>query len=256
MAYIGNLEKGSIISSNGNINVEVPPGADGTVLTADSSSSSGLSYQASAGGAGFNTINIVKIESTGTYTPTLGMKFCVVEIVGGGGSTAGISSTTVSQYRQNSGGGGGGYCKRVFDSVDIGVSQLVTVGLGGAAGIAGGFGNAGGNTSFGAFMTANGGSPGSSGLFTGQGGVATGGDINIQGQAGFTSSPTTTTPGFPGAGGSSMLGFGGRVYAVASTGNPGQNYGGGASGQYNPPSSPDKDGSAGAPGVCIITEYI
>lgn len=256
MAYEGVFQKGSIYSSDATKNIQVPVGVDGTVLTADSSDPSGLSYQSAGSSSGFNTINIVKFETSGTYTPTSGMKFCVVEMVGGGGSTAGLSSTSAGQYAQNSGGGGGGYCKKIFTSLDVGASQSITVGVGGAAAIAGGTGTAGGNSIFGSFMTANGGSSSGFGIFTGAGGIATGGDINIQGQAGFTSSATTGTPGFPGAGGSSILGYGGIVYAVSSTGNPGQNYGGGASGQYNTPSSASKGGSAGAPGICIITEYI
>jgi len=48
------------------------------------------------GGAVFNSVVMQVITITGTYTPTAGMQYCIIEVVGGGGGSgalAGFNST-------------------------------------------------------------------------------------------------------------------------------------------------------------------
>ena len=122
-----------------------------------------------------------------TYTPTAGTKRIRVTLVGGGGGGAGVPATGASQGAQGTAGAGAGACIREFTAAQIGVSQVVTVGLGGLGGV-GTTGGKGGDSTFGAFMTAFGGEGGNSAgpsansVATGSnGGSATGGEFNIFG---------------------------------------------------------------------------
>ena len=132
-----------------------------STLTAGSSititnSSGSVTIAASAGGAGFTSVVTQVFTSSGTYTPTTGMDYCIVEVVGGGGGSGGIAATTTSNSL-SPGGGGGGYARKLFASATIGVSQTVTIGAGGTAGAAGNNnGGAGGTTSLGSLISATG----------------------------------------------------------------------------------------------------
>ena len=104
----------------------------------------------SAGLSSFR-ISIQTITSSGTYTPTAGMIYCIIEVVGGGGGGGGCGNAASSQVSGGSGGGGGGYAKGSFSAATIGVSQSVTIGAAGVAGAVGaGAGGNGGTTSVGA----------------------------------------------------------------------------------------------------------
>ena len=85
--------------------------------------------------------------SSGTYTPTTGMVYCVVEGVGGGGGGGGASVTGAGSAVCG-GGGSSGYCRKVLTAAQIGTSASVTVGSGGSGGSgSGGSFAAGGNGS-------------------------------------------------------------------------------------------------------------
>lgn len=183
-----------------------------------------------------------------TYTPTTGLKYAVVEIVGGGGGAT-YTSAGSGAFSSAGSGAGGGYGRRTLTSTQIGASQVITIGSGGAAGTSGTpNGNAGGNSSFGAFITSNGGSGGISisgaSIFNPNfGGTATGGDVNIPGGSGVT-----------GAGGSSSslpLSLGGSSY-LSTMGNVSYGTGGNGIVVGNSNSGSGNNGNAG---VCIITEY-
>lgn len=126
-----------------------------------------------------------------TYTPTAGMKHCIVISTGGGGGGGGGDASAAANVGAGAGGGAGGTCIERFTAADIGASQTVTIGAAGAAGsTAGGNGGAGGNTTFGALHTANGGAGGigsgnaakrAGSTAGGAGGVPTGGLLNITG---------------------------------------------------------------------------
>jgi hypothetical protein len=199
----------------------------------------------SAGGSGSVVVQQL-FTVNGTYTPTAGMLYCIVEAVGGGGG-AGSSGTTT---RWGGGGGGGEYVRSRLTAAQIGASKAVTIGAGGTGGVSGN-GADGGDTSLGILVVATKGLGGianaGSGSLGGDGGSGGTGDFKTPGQAG---QPGTAVSGvYSGAGGSSYLGFGGRPVISAGAGSAGQNYGAGGSGGNN------GNGGAGSSGVIIITEY-
>lgn len=94
--------------------------------------------------------------NTWTKPTTLTPKKVFVQIWGGGASGGKGNAA-------NGGGGGSGeYIEAWFNSSDLGSSVTVTVGAGGVAKAAAGSGNVGGNTTFGALLTAVGGNGGDS----------------------------------------------------------------------------------------------
>ena len=227
-------------------------------------------------------INIQTFTTTGVYTPTLGMKYAIVEIVGGGGGGGGGTQNLNNDSIIAGGGGGGGYTKAVFTSATIGASQVVTIGTGGAGGT-GALSNGGNGiaSSFGALLVANGGSGGVAALilngapypgFTagGLGGtITTPGSYSITGQHGdqgynWRSGSADITMCTSGYGGCSFLSSCAgptrvETSVLIATAEAGNNYGGGGAGGAAAPSggAPSMStGGAGAPGLCIVTEYI
>ena len=161
-----------------------------------------------------------------------------VEVVGGG---AGGGGTYTGLTYDGTGGGAAGYsCKICTLSADV----SVVVGSGGAGGLYYQAGTSGGNSSFGAFCTANGGAFGNYGAYAfptgGVGGTASGGDINMPGQDGYN------------AGGSSKWGFGGAAtIGVSSTSKNGTGYGAGGGGGKHITGSYNGAGS-GSGGIVIV----
>src|SRR5215475_9778188 len=72
--------------------------------------------------------------TSGTYTPTPGMRSCIVECIGGGGGGGGGYAPAANQTMNGGGGGGGGYSRKFLTATQVGMSQVVTVGAGGAPG--------------------------------------------------------------------------------------------------------------------------
>jgi hypothetical protein len=219
-------------------------------------------------GTGFTSVVLRVFTGPGTYTPTSGMKFCVVECVGGGGGGGGAALTGAAQVSAGGGGGGAGYARSVFSAATIGASRVVNIGAGGTAGsTAGGNGGTGGTTSLGPLISAigGGGGNGSAAATTviqngGFGGIGTG-SFNAVGDAGKWSLAASTilAGSVSGGGGASALGGGGvgTVGTLGSAGNNGSNYGGGASGANNYLNQgTGKAGGVGGAGVIIITEFI
>lgn len=209
---------------------------------------------------------IQAFTGNGTYTPTSGMVYCIIEAVGGGGGGAGCPLTGAAQVAAGGGGGGGGYGRITASAATIGASQTVTVGTGGAGGTGNAAGSSGNNTSVGALITANGGAGGgNAGAATvttvggGNGGSATG-TVTINGGVGMPSFGSNGAV-HSGSGGSSY--YGGGAVAQASTsgavsgnGNTGTNYGSGGSGAISQQSGAAANGGAGAGGLVIITEFV
>lgn len=212
------------------------------------------------GSSGASIKRVVRqvFTSNGTYTPTSGMVYCDIEVVGGGGGGGGVGATGVGQVAVSGPGGGGGYGKKVVTAATIGASQAVTIGAGGTAGTsAPTAGGGGGTTSVGAIVNAGGGVGGTFGTaatstvtYGGGGGSGTGGDVNCVGAAGvisiaiFTGGSAILVPGTPGVGY-----FGGQD----NSGTPSKGAGGLASAIG--PSSSAAAGNPGADGIVIITEY-
>ncbi|MFN9803788.1 MAG: hypothetical protein ACK54Y_08175 [Bacteroidota bacterium] len=210
--------------------------------------------------------NIQVFTSSGTYTPTGNMRFCIVEAVGGGGGGGGVSSTGSSSGRGGGGGGGGGYFRRILSAADIGASKSVTIGGGGGGGgVGGGPGGNGGTTSFATFGTATGGIGGSFGgggvpSLGGAGGSGSGGNINVSGGTGSTGIAVNNANwgAQGGNGGQSFLGIGGSgVYVAGSsnTGESGLGFGGGGAGASSSLGAGSASGGAGANGIVIVTEF-
>ncbi|ELH3081521.1 hypothetical protein ACQ9AQ_19260 [Escherichia coli] len=203
-------------------------------------------------------LNVRTFTSSGTYTPTAGTKFVVVEVQGGGGGSGGVPATGSSSVAASGAGGAGAYAKAYITSGFSGVS--VTVGAGGAAGSSGGGdGGAGGTSSFGSLVSCPGGTGGGStgsvavSFPTSRGGstetaAPTGGNIiSSKGKAGAGSTVVNGTVGNFGTGAASPFSAGG-------TGGDGEN-GSGGGGWINFVSQSARAGYAGGKGLVVVWEY-
>jgi hypothetical protein len=201
---------------------------------------------------------------SGTYTPSTGMVFCDVEVLGGGGGGGGAAGAA-SNSAAGGGGGAGAYAKKLFTAATIGASQTVTIGAAGTGGAAGAnAGVAGGTTTFGAIITCTGGQGGTGASAStpinisgggNTGGVAAGGDINIQGFSGFAGlSMGGSSGGLSGQGAGSIYGPGGYQAGPNGVGGNASNKGAGGAGAATN-SATANAGGAGAPGYIVIIEY-
>lgn len=191
---------------------------------------------------------------SGTYTPSTGMDYCLIEIQAGGagGSPSGSAM---------SGGGGGEYRVGLFTADEVGSSRSITVGTGGGIGVAGG------TTVVTGLMHAEGGQIGypagavySGHTVVGRGGSrgGTGGTGGFRGVPGCAGSPGLwfydrgLQIGIGGNGGDSFMGAGGAgsfYQGGMRHGDPGTVGGGGGGGAVNSHSG------VGGDGIVVITEY-
>jgi hypothetical protein len=199
-------------------------------------------------------VQVKALGSSGTYTPTSGMKK-VLGIAVGGGAAGGNASATDSA---SGGGGGGGTVIRLMTAAQIGSSKSYAVANDSITG-----GNSTTLDTAGALMNAGGGSAGTQGagfsvvgvsVAGGAGGSASNGDINIPGQDGQRGIIYSGTKGWGGCGGSSAFGFGGEGANGAAGGN-GKVYGGGGAGGHAATTS-DRNGGFGAGGILYLIEFI
>jgi hypothetical protein len=109
-------------------------------------------------------LNVQKFTTSGTYTPTSGMKTCIALIWGPGGGSGGTEQySSGTNFSASSAGAAGSFAEVLLTAAQIGASQTITLGTLGAAGSAGN--HAGGNataTTFGSLVSVpgGGGSPG------------------------------------------------------------------------------------------------
>lgn len=211
--------------------------------------------QSSVDGAAFGV-------ASSTFTKHPDAVFAEAEIQGGGGSGGNAASTSAGNVSAGSGGSGGGWARKRAPIASFN-GLTVSVGLGGGVGAVA----AGGSTSFGAFLSAPGGPPGSTGangpatnipFGVTAGGLGTSGDINARGGMGFYALYSATA--LSGKGGESRFGEGAASTSGApTTGTPGisaDSYGSGGGGAANGQSVPSNiNGGAGKSGVAIIKEY-
>jgi hypothetical protein len=217
------------------------------------------------------TLGIVSVKkqvftSSGTYTPSTGMLYAIIECVGPGGG-GGSNTGTTSNATISAGGGGGAYSRVTVTAAAVGASKTVTIGTGGAGGTAAGAGsNGSGATSVGSLCTAPAGSGaagGANGVNGGAGGVAGTGDFSVPGAGGDSGAqaPSGTTNLGTGRGGGSGLGFGagGRATTTGSgtsaTGAAGSLSGGGGAGGIVVNLAATAAGGAGANGIVYIQEF-
>lgn len=143
------------------------------------------------------------ISSTETFIKPSGYQSFAVELFGaGGGGGGGISGAINTNKTGGGGGAGGGHAPRRFLSSELGpngASILITIGTGGAGGVGGSLptaGAAGGNSTFGSYLTATGGSGGLAGILGTSLTAATGGNL----PAGVGGSPNSIFQGGSGGG--------------------------------------------------------
>ncbi len=229
----------------------------------------------------FSSTRIQLFTGSGTYTPTSGMSYCIIETVGAGGGGGGASTTTAG-INTGGGGGSGGYARAVFTAATIGASQTITIGAGGTAGdTSGSNGATGGTTTVGSLVSCSGGAGGFGLSFSGvkavsQAGGAGGGTVTVTGQVGSADTSfgaggapgmgtyLTSGPqfgGIGGAGGNSRLGQGAASpnllggFSSTATGGAGQ-LGGGGAGGGSADGGTGAAGGAGGAGYVIVTEFI
>ena len=209
------------------------------------------------------------ITASGTYVPSANTIGAIVEAIGGGGGGGGTIGTIANYSYFGAGGGSGSYSRAYLTAAQIGASQPVTIGAGGAGGLnTGTAGGSGGDTSFGTLCVGKGGSGGSGypgGTVTspaGAGGVPGTGNIVAAGNPGSVGGYTYYSIFVSTGGGASA--FGGAAATPmppgTSTGIPGiaaNNYGSGGSGgvSINGPAAAEPGGN-GSPGVVVVTEFL
>lgn len=219
-----------------------------------------------SGGGGKMPVTTQVFTVSGTYTPSHGITSAVVECVGGGGGGGEIGENVIDTGG-GGGGGSGGYSRSVLSSAQIGTSQPVAIGVGGATQANGG------TTSFGSLVTALGGQGG--GTFNpagsafgppGRGAAPGTGNIALRGNDGGWGNYTPIQPpaaiAMGGAGAPSALG--GGTYGPIVSGNQAANgtdaggYGAGGTGAATNTMASGGTflpGGAGSSGICIVTEY-
>ena len=203
-------------------------------------------------------------KSSGTYTPTKGTRFIIVEIVGGGGAGGGCQVGYPNNAACGGGGMSGEYVKARVDNPTV---TTVTIGYGGT-GASASVGAPGGATSFGNTIIAKGGLGGNVlaegtvpgvvgpyGAYTKPGFTG----ANIIGSGSGYSSPGVRYSGIlamGGAGGDSILGAGAWSQAIVGEGINANGHGGGGGGAcvYGGMTQ-QRAGGSGMAGIAIIWEY-
>lgn len=235
-------------------------------------------WKLNAFGAGQGTgpaLNIVNFTGNGVYTPSPGVKNIIVKLVGGGGGSGGLPATAANSHSSCGGGGNGAYVEAMLTSAQIGASQPITIGTGGAAGVpAISTGGNGGATTFGTLLTAGGGQgssssgvnsdisagvPGTGGTFTINVGIdlgstqgANGASIVMRMSGGNFAAISAGTDN--GVTRQTNIGTGPNFsFVTPATGAANTGSGGGASTQSG--GQNNKGGAAGGSGRCTIIEY-
>lgn len=215
-----------------------------------------------------NVVVRVFTVGTSTYTPTVGMQFCIVEMVGGGGGGGGVSASTAGGDNSGGGGGAGAYVRSRLTAAQVGGGLAYTVGAKGTGGASGANdGNPGSDTTLGTtIVVAKGGAGGTAGSGTSSGGGGAGGlassctgdfaQNGMQGGMGIGGTITTINL-LRAAGGNSYFGPGARMNVGAANGSAAVagSYGGGGGGGSDSNAGGARSGGDGMDGVMIITEF-
>ena len=227
------------------------PAVDGSALTNLPSS-----------GALLTAIRVYTANDTWSKPGTL--SFVVVDVVGGGGAGGSVSGVA-SNNGAGAGGGAGGWGRKRIAAASLAATVAVTIGAAGAAAAVGNNpGGNGGTTSFGAHLSATGGTGGlgaAAGTWGsragGAGGTPTGHDLGHDGGKGFPGCQLTgANVGLViGYGADSALGNGGTgAGGNTADGQAATGYGAGGAGGYTI-NATGKVGGAGTAGVVIVYEF-
>lgn len=142
--------KGDLISATAaDTPARLAVGTNGQVLTADSTTSTGLKWATVSSSA---NVNSQDFTSSGTWTKPTGVTKVQVLLVGGGGAGGGATANS----KIAGGGGGGGMVKLEVIDVSAVSTVSVTIGAGGTGGTTYPAAD-GGDSTFGALLTAKGG---------------------------------------------------------------------------------------------------
>lgn len=226
---------------------------------------------AAPGASAFAFSTVIQVfTADGTYTPTAGMQYCIVEAIGGGGGGGGCISSSATRGSGGGGGGAGGYSRKTLSAATIGASKAVDIGaLGGGGASGNNAGSAGADTTLGTtLVVGKGGSGGAGGSDTGfgaggSGGVAGTGEvaaIGMNGHHGFgidAGASGAAVPTYGGDGGSSSYGSGakGPISYSSTNGAAASGYGSGGSGGQSIGNT-TRAGGDGTAGLMIITEFV
>lgn len=211
-------------------------------------------------------------SGTFTFSPATypDLKAVRVRLVGGGGGGGGCALTGAGQSAGGGSGGGAGYSEEFIVMDSSTASVTVTVGAGGANGAAGANnGSAGGTSSFGAYLSATGGSAGGGDLAStapvygasgASPGAGSGGNLNLSGSAGsrsFSIDIDGISMYWP-YGGGSALSPQAFMQAIASgtAGTNGLSYGMGGGGGTNTESQVARAGGDGSAGIVIVDVFV
>lgn len=231
-------------------------GTSGYVLTAQGAGSAPV-WAAASGGGGFTEVIETVFESSGTYTPNANGVFYEVVCIGGGAAAGLAQANGASTVRGNGGPGAGGAVVE-FTKAQMGNSAVtVTVGSGGALNNNSSTPLAGGASSFGNYITTNGGPASNTNVGTV---TVNTGTANVS-RSGNTANNTNFVSGFairpysgPTSGGALTLTDVGQQSGVNAS-FPGAGGGAGAAtGTSNV--ARNAAGGAGGPGLIIVREYI
>lgn len=204
-------------------------------------------------------MNIQVFAVTGTWNKPAGLRGAWVRVLGGGGGGGGVDETATGTAEAGY-GGAGGYSEKWYTSAQLSSTESVTIGAAGAGGAAGNNVGLAGGTSIFKGITCTGGqgglgagnTTGTQFIGGGTGGTATGGDINVDGQAGGNGRVYTGVANLMGYGGNTPLGTGGDARTVVGNGVGASGFGAGGGGGYGAGTSTDRSGGAGAIGTVII----
>ena len=228
----------------------------------------GTQFQMDSGVTAGKLTGIQTFTSSGTYTPTTGTRYVLVEVLGGGGGGGAVPASGATASAAGAGGQAGAFARGLIATGFSGVTVTVgTAGPGGSAGLNGG--TAGGNSSFGALITAPGGGGGNAGP------TVTGTSCALGGNGGARASGATIYNGFGayggnglvlngtaqqnigGPGGASHISAGGTAGTQGNNpgGNAGANTGGGGGGATNINNGAAQAGGAGGTGIVVVYEF-
>ena len=209
------------------------------------------------------TKTVLTTGTAATYTTPTDAFAIEVEVLGAGGGGGGVDGQGSDKAACGIAGGAGGYSQKTIMSPAS--SYTYTIGAGGAAGAAGNNdGSTGGTTSFtdGASVTLSGsGGVGGTGRTAGGnttnggvlGGVASGGDLNIQGQGSGAGVSVSGEKASLSDGGSTKYGAG--AIASSSTAQSGAGFGSGGGAASTVNVNTNYAGAAGQDGIIVVTEY-